>query len=329
MGYDMKEITMRDAIREALWEEMERDPNVFLIGEDIGTLGNIFGITTNFIKKFGKERVRDTPLSESAIIGCAIGAAMTGMRPVAEIMYMDFMGCCFDTICNQAAKIRFMSGGKVSVPMVIRTNCGAGFQAAAQHSQSWEAIFMHVPGIKIAIPSTPYDAKGLLKTAIRGDDPVLFLEHKMLYFTKGFIPDEEYLIPFGKADVKREGKDVTIVATLAVIPKAIRAADILAKEGIDAEVIDPRTLVPLDKQTIINSVKKTGRVVIVTEENKRGASSAEIASIIAEEAWNWLKAPIKRIGAPNTPVPFSPPLENYYIPNEEKIINAVKEILSI
>ncbi|KUO41296.1 MAG: hypothetical protein APZ16_00220 [Candidatus Hadarchaeum yellowstonense] len=324
----MKEITMRDAIREALWEEMERDPNVFLIGEDIGTLGNIFGITTNFIKKFGKERVRDTPLSESAIIGCAIGAAMTGMRPVAEIMYMDFMGCCFDTICNQAAKIRFMSGGKVSVPMVIRTNCGAGFQAAAQHSQSWEAIFMHVPGIKIAIPSTPYDAKGLLKTAIRGDDPVLFLEHKMLYFTKGFIPDEEYLIPFGKADVKREGKDVTIVATLAVIPKAIRAADILAKEGIDAEVIDPRTLVPLDKQTIINSVKKTGRVVIVTEENKRGASSAEIASIIAEEAWNWLKAPIKRIGAPNTPVPFSPPLENYYIPNEEKIINAVKEILS-
>jgi len=325
----MKEITMRDAIREALWEEMERDPNVFLIGEDIGTLGNIFGITTNFIKKFGKERVRDTPLSESAIIGCAIGAAMTGMRPVAEIMYMDFMGCCFDTICNQAAKIRFMSGGKVSVPMVIRTNCGAGFQAAAQHSQSWEAIFMHVPGIKIAIPSTPYDAKGLLKTAIRGDDPVLFLEHKMLYFTKGFIPDEEYLIPFGKADVKREGKDVTIVATLAVIPKAIRAADILAKEGIDAEVIDPRTLVPLDKQTIINSVKKTGRVVIVTEENKRGASSAEIASIIAEEAWNWLKAPIKRIGAPNTPVPFSPPLENYYIPNEEKIINAVKEILSI
>ncbi|MEM3657538.1 MAG: alpha-ketoacid dehydrogenase subunit beta [Candidatus Hadarchaeum sp.] len=324
----MKEISMRDAIREALWEEMERDPNVFLIGEDIGVMGNIFGITADFIKKFGKERVRDTPLSESAIIGCAIGAAMTGMRPVAEIMYMDFIGCCFDAVCNQAAKIRFMSGGKVKVPMVIRTNCGAGFQAAAQHSQSWEAIFMHVPGIKIAIPSTPYDAKGLLKTAIRGDDPVLFLEHKMLYFTKGLVPEEEYLIPFGKADVKKEGKDITIVATLAMVQKALKAADILAKEGIEAEVIDPRTLVPFDKQTIINSVKKTGRIVIVTEENKRGASSAEIASIIAEEAWSWLKAPIKRIGAPNTPVPFSPPLENYYIPNEEKIIEAVKELIN-
>lgn len=323
----MREITMRDAIKEALLEEMERDSNVFLLGEDIGTLGNIFGITDGFIKKFGRDRVRDTPLSESAIIGCAIGAAMTGMRPVAEIMYMDFMGCCFDIICNQAAKIRFMSGGKVNVPMVIRTNCGAGFQAAAQHSQSWEALFMHVPGIKIAVPSTPYDAKGLLKTAIRGEDPVLFLEHKMLYFTKGPVPEEEYLIPFGKADVKRKGNDVTIVATLAMVKTALKAAEFLAKDGIEAEVIDPRTLVPLDKETIINSVKRTGRAVIVTEENKRCASSAEIASILAEEAWDYLKAPIKRIGAPNIPVPFSPPLEKYYIPDEEKIINSVKELM--
>lgn len=324
----MKEITYRDAIREAIQEEMERDETVFIMGEDVGVYGNIFGITKGFIEKFGKDRVRDTPLSETAILGCAVGAAMTGLRPIAEIMYVDFTGVCFDQIINQAAKMRFMSGGKIKVPLVIRTNgMGAGFQAAAQHSQCLEALFMHIPGIKVVLPSTPYDAKGLLKTSIRDDDPVIYLEHKLLYFTKGLIPEEEYTIPLGIADIKRIGDDITVIATQAMIHKVLKVAETFAKKGIEIEVIDPRTLYPLDVRTILDSVKKTGKVLIVTEECKFGGSGAEIAAIIAEKAFNHLKAPIGRIGAPNIPVPFSPPLEEFYIPSERKIEETIQNIL--
>lgn len=324
----MKEMTYRDAIREALYEEMERDDTVFILGEDVGVFSNIFGITEGFIEKFGRERVRDTPLSEMAILGCAVGAAMTGLRPVAEIMYVDFTGVCFDQIINQAAKMRFMSGGKIKVPIVIRTNgMGAGFQAAAQHSQCLEALFMHIPGLKVVIPSTPYDAKGLLKTAIRDDDPVMYLEHKLLYSIKGMIPDEEYTVPFGLADVKRRGSDVTVIATQAMLHKVLKVAEIFAKEGVEIEVIDPRTLFPLDKRTIIDSVRKNGKVLIVTEECKVGAASAEIAAFIAEKAFDYLKAPIERIGAPHIPVPFSPPLEEFYIPSERKIEEAIRKLI--
>ena len=326
----MREITYRDAIREALYEEMERDETVFIIGEDVGVYGNIFGITEGFIEKFGKERVRDTPLSEMAILGCAVGAAMTGMRPVAEIMYVDFTGVCFDQIINQAAKMRFMSGGKTKVPLVIRANgMGAGFQAAAQHSQCLEALFMHIPGLKVVVPATPYDAKGLLKTAIRDDDPVVYLEHKMLYSIKGPVPEEDYAVPFGVADVKRSGDDITVVATQAMLHKVLRVAQTIASKGIELEVIDPRTLFPLDKRTIVESVKKTGKALIVTEECKVGGAGAEIAAIIAEEAFDYLEAPIGRIGAPHIPVPFSPPLEEFYIPSERKIEEAVQRLVSV
>ena len=324
----MREVTYRDALREALREEMLRDKTVFLLGEDIGRYWHgAFKVTKGLAEEFGDERVRDTPISESAIIGVAIGAAITGMRPVAEIMFGDLSALAMDQIANQAAKLRYMFGGQAKVPLVIRMPFGAGVNIAAHHSQSFEAWFMHVPGLKIVMPSTPYDAKGLLKTAIRDDNPVMFFEHKLLYPIEGVVPEEEYTLPFGVADVKREGEDVTIVATLYMVHKALAAADELDKQGIEAEIIDPRTLVPLDKQAIVNSVKKTGRIIIVTEDCKTGGVSAEIAAVVAEEALDYLDAPIKRIAEPDTPIPFSPPLEQYVIPNEKSIVKAVKNIV--
>lgn len=324
----MREITYRDALREALREEMLRDETVFLLGEDIGRYWKgAFKVTKGLAEEFGDERVRDTPISESAIIGVATGAAITGMRPIAEIMFGDLSALAMDQIANQAAKLTYMFGGQTKVPLVIRMPFGAGVNIAAHHSQSLEAWFMHVPGLKIAMPSTPYDAKGLLKTAIRDDNPVMFFEHKLLYSIKGPVPEEEYTVPLGVADVKRKGEDVTIVATLYMVNKSLAAAEELSKEGISVEVVDPRTLVPLDKQAIINSVKKTGRIVIVTEDCKTGGVSAEIAAVVAEEAIDYLDAPVKRVAEPDTPIPFSPPLERFVIPDEKKIIGAVKEVV--
>lgn len=324
----MRKIKFRDALREALREEMRRDPAVFLLGEDIGRYwGGAFKVTNGLAEEFGDERVRDTPISESAIIGTAVGAAITGMRPVAEIMFGDLTVLAMDQIANQAAKIRYMFGGQAKCPLVIRTPFGAGVNIASHHSQSLEALFMHVPGLYVAVPSTPYDAKGLLKTAIRGNNPVFFCEHKLLYPIEGEVPEHEYTVPFGVADIKREGADVTVVATLYMVHKALKAAKELDSEGVSAEVLDPRTLTPLDKQAIIRSVKKTGRIVIVTEDCKTTGVSAEIAAVVAEEALDYLDAPIKRVAEPDTPIPFSPPLEQYVIPNEKAIIKAVKEVV--
>ena len=324
----MRKIKFRDALREALREEMRRDPAVFLLGEDIGRYwGGAFKVTDGLAEEFGDERVRDTPISESAIIGTAVGAAITGMRPVAEIMFGDLTVLAMDQIANQAAKIRYMFGGQAKCSLVIRTPFGAGVNIASHHSQSLEALFMHVPGLYVAVPSTPYDAKGLLKTAIRGNNPVFFCEHKLLYPIEGEVPEHEYTVPFGVAEVKREGADVTVVATLYMVHKALKAAKELDSEGVSAEVLDPRTLTPLDKQAIIRSVKKTGRIVIVTEDCKTTGVSAEIAAVVAEEALDYLDAPIKRVAEPDTPIPFSPPLEQYVIPNEKAIIKAVKEVV--
>jgi len=324
----MRRITYKDALREALREEMRRDSSVFLLGEDIGRYwGGAFRVTDGLAEEFGDERVRDTPISESAIIGTGVGAAITGMHPVAEIMFGDLTALAMDQIANQAAKIRYMFGGQAKCPLVIRTPFGAGVNIASHHSQSLEAWFMHVPGLYVAVPSTPYDAKGLLKTAIRGNNPVFFCEHKLLYPVEDEVPEEEYTIPFGLADVKREGSDVTIVATLYMVHKALNAAEKLEEESISAEVVDPRTLIPLDKQIIIHSVRKTGRIVIVSEDCKTAGVSAEIAAIVAEEALDYLDAPIKRVAEPDTPIPFSPPLEQYVIPNEKAIIKAVREIV--
>jgi len=324
----VREISYREALNEALREEMLRDKTVFLLGEDIGKYWEgAFKVTKNLAKEFGDERVRDTPISESAIIGVAAGAAITGMRPVAEIMFGDLTALAMDQIANQAAKLRYMFGGQTKVPLVIRTPFGAGVNIASHHSQSLEAWFMHTSGLKVAMPSTPFDAKGLLKTAIRDDNPVMFFEHKLLYPIKGLVPEEEYTVPFGVADVKREGKDVTIVATLYMVHKALAAAKELGEQRIEAEVIDPRTIAPLDKKAIINSVKKTGKLVIVSEDCKTAGISAEIAALVAEEALDYLDAPIKRVAEPDTPIPFSPPLEQFVIPNEKNIIKAVKEIV--
>jgi len=324
----VRKITYRESLREALREEMQRDPRVFLLGEDIGRYwGGAFKVTEGLAQEFGDERVRDTPISESAIVGTAVGAAITGMRPVAEIMFGDLAALAMDQICNQAAKIRYMFGGQVSCPLVVRTPFGAGVNIASHHSQSLESWFMHVPGLYVAAPSSPYDAKGLLKTAIRGSNPVFFCEHKLLYPIEGEVPEHEYLLPFGKADLKKEGADVTLVAISYMVHKALNAAALLQKEGIDIEVVDPRTLTPLDKATITGSVKKTGRLVIVSEDCRTGGVSAEIAALVAEEALDYLDAPIKRVASPDTPIPFSPPLEQFIIPNEQSIIKAVKEVV--
>jgi pyruvate dehydrogenase E1 component beta subunit len=321
-------MSYRDALREALREEMRRDSTVFLLGEDIGRFwGGAFKVTDGLAEEFGDERVIDTPISESAIIGAGVGAAITGMRPVAEIMFGDLTALAMDQIANQAAKICYMFGGQARCPLVIRTPFGAGVNIASHHSQSLEAWFMHVPGLYVAVPSTPRDAKGLLKTAIRGNNPVFFCEHKLLYPIQGEVPEEDYTVPFGMAEVKKEGSDVTIVATLYMVHKALNAANQLEKQGASAEVVDPRTLMPLDHQAIVNSVKKTGRLVIVSEDCKTAGVSAEIAAVVAEEALDYLDAPIKRVAEPDTPVPFSPTLEQYVIPDEKAIIKAVKEVI--
>jgi pyruvate/2-oxoglutarate/acetoin dehydrogenase E1 component len=326
-----REITYVQALNEALREEMRRDERVFVMGEDVaiwGNKGGVYGVTSGLAEEFGLERVRDTPISEEAIVGTAVGAAVTGMRPVAEIMYVDFMALAMDPLVNQGAKLRYMFGGKARVPVVIRTQEGAGRGIAAQHSQSLEAWFMHIPGIKVAIPSTPYDAKGLLKTAIRDDNPVMFLEHKMLYATKGPVPTEEYAIPFGQADVKREGKDVTLIGIHTMIPKGLAAAEKLAAEGIDVEVIDPRTLVPLDIETIVNSVKQTGRVVIAHEAYERGGVAGELAMQIMDHAFDYLDAPIARVAGRNVPVPYNLRLERAAIPQVEDLIAAIRKIVA-
>lgn len=324
----MREITYREALKEALREEMQRDPTVFLLGEDIGRYwGGAFKVTQGLAEEFGDERVRDTPISESAIIGAAVGAAITGTRPVAEIMFGDLTGLAMDQIANQAAKIHYMFGGQVKVPLVIRTPFGAGVNVAAHHSQSLEAWYMHIPGLYVAVPSTPFDAKGLLKAAIRGKNPVFFCEHKLLYPMEGMVPEEEYTIPFGVADIKREGSDVTVVATSYMVHKAVNVAEELKSEGISVEVVDPRTLTPLDKEAIIGSVKKTGRLVVVSEDCKTAGVSAEISAVVAEEAIDYLDSPIKRVAEPDTPIPFSPKLEDHVIPNEKHIIKAVREIV--
>lgn len=323
----MATMTFAQALNNAHKLEMQRDPNIYVAGEDVGVYGGIFGVTGGLLDQFGDKRVRDTPITESAIIGTAVGAAAAGLRPVIELMFVDFIGVALDQLYNQAAKMKYMFGGKAKLPITLRTTCGAGMGAAAQHSQCLEAWFMHIPGLKVVMPSTPYDAKGLLISAIRDDNPVVFLEHKMLYGTQGEVPEESYAIPLGKADIKREGKDITVVATSMMVGRALSAAEKLAGNGISLEVVDPRTLSPLDEQTILNSVKKTHRLLIVHEEVKFAGSGAEVAAMVAEKAFDYLDAPIVRIGAPFTPVPFSPPLEQEFIPSEEKIIQAAKKMM--
>jgi len=322
-----RKITFTEAINEALRQEMERDPSVILMGEDIGVYGGAFGVTKGLIQKFGPDRVIDTPISEAGFIGAAVGAALAGLRPVVELMFVDFFGVAMDQIYNQMAKLRYMSGGQLKVPVTLRAPIGAGISAAAQHSQTLYSIFAHVPGLKVVVPSTPYDAKGLLISSIRDDNPVIFLEHKVLYGLKGEVPEEEYTIPLGKADIKREGDDVTVIGLARTVWHALDTAEQLSKEGISIEVIDPRTIVPFDKETILKSVKKTGRVVIVDEDYDRCGFASWVASIIADEAFEYLDAPIKRITTPNVPIPFSPPLEQYILPDAKKIINTVKSIL--
>ncbi len=317
--------TYLQALNDAMRQEMERDPNVFILGEDVGKFGGCFGVTQGLYDQFGERRVRDTPISESAIMGAAAGAAAAGLRPIAELMFVDFIGVAMDQLFNQAAKMRFMFGGKAKVPMVLRMPQGAGVGAAAQHSQCLEAWFMHIPGIKVCIPATPADAKGLLVSAIRDDNPVVFLEHKLLYGIEGEVDDDLYEIPLGKGKVVREGSDVTIVATALMVHRVLEAAEILAKDGISVEVVDPRTLVPLDKDCILDSVRKTHALVVVHEAVKNAGAGAEIAAMVAEEAIEYLDAPIVRIGAPFCPVPFSPTLEQAYMPSVEKIVQAVRE----
>jgi pyruvate dehydrogenase E1 component beta subunit len=323
-----REISYAEAIAEALRAEMRLDQRVFVMGEDVGAFGGLFGGTKGLLDEFGPERVRDTPISEAALIGTGVGAAVTGMRPMVEIQFMDFTACAMDQIVNQAAKIRFMLGGKAEVPLVIRTPYGTGLKLASQHSQSLEAWFVHVPGLLVAMPSTPYDAKGLLVAALREPNPVLFLEHKLLYPTRGAVPEEQYTLPFGRADVKRSGGDVTVVATGLMVQRALTAADDLARDGIELEIVDPRTLVPLDKAAIIGSVKKTGRLVIVHEAVKRGGIGGEIAGIIAEEAFDYLDAPIKRVAGRNVPIAFNETLERHAVPGREEIVSAVRQLVS-
>lgn len=319
-----REITLSEAIREALAEEMRRDPRVFIIGEDVAEAGTPFKVLSGLVEEFGTDRVIDTPISEAGITGIGVGAAMTGMRPVVDIMFGDFITLTMDQMVNQAAKVHYMSGGKLKVPMVMRTTLGATRRSAAQHSQSLHAWFSHIPGLKVAIPSTPYDAKGLLKTAIRDDNPVAFFEDKMMYRLKGPVPEEEYTIPFGVADIKRSGTDITIVATSSMVQITLGAADLLEEEGISAEVIDPRTTFPLDKQTLIESAKKTSRALVVDEGYQRYGVTAEIASVLAEGAFYYLDAPVKRMGAMDVPVPFSPALEDLTVPTEESVAQAAK-----
>jgi acetoin:2,6-dichlorophenolindophenol oxidoreductase subunit beta len=321
-----RELTYGEAVREALAEEMRRDPRVFIIGEDVAEAGHPFKVLTGLVEEFGKERVIDTPISEPGYAGIGVGAAMTGMRPVVDVMFGDFITLAMDQIVNQAAKVHYMSGGKLKVPIVFRTTLGATRRSAAQHSQSLHAWVSHIPGLKVALPATPYEAKGLMKSAIRDDSPVVIFEDKMMYRLKGPVPAEEYLVPFGVADVKRAGTDITLVATSSMVQVALGAATLLDEIGLSAEVIDPRTTFPLDKQTLIDSAKKTSRVIVVDEGYERYGVTAEIAAVIADGAFYHLDAPVKRIGAMDVPVPFSPVLEDLTVPNEKAVFEMAKTL---
>lgn len=323
----MRELSYADALREALREEMLRDPNVILLGEEIGVFNGVYKVTRGLLDEFGPERVRDTPISEIVIAGAAVGMALAGLKPVAEIMYMDFLPICMDQLSTQAAKIRFMSGGQLKVPMVLRTQYSLGRQHGSQHSQFTPAWFLQVPGLKVATPATPYDAKGLLKSAIRDDNPVLFLESGLLYRTKGPVPEEEYLIPFGQSEVKRKGDDVTIVGVSRMVGKVLTAAAKLQEKGISAEVVDVRTLQPLDLNTIVESVKRTSRLIIACDDVKTGGVGAEISAAVQENAFDYLDAPILRVACPPTPIPFSPPLEQLYMPNSDRIVQTATDLI--
>jgi pyruvate dehydrogenase E1 component beta subunit len=334
----MSKKSFRDAINEALRQEMERDPRVIVMGEDIAgglgapgdddSWGGVLGVTKGLMPRFGRERVLDTPITESAFIGAAAGAAATGLRPVAELMFCDFLGVCFDQIFNQAAKFRYMFGGKAVTPLVIRTKFGAGLRAASQHSQSLYAIFTHIPGLKVAVPSSPYEAKGLMIQAIRDDDPVIFFEHKMMYDDMEEVPDEAYTIPFGEANLTREGEDVTIVAIGRMVKLANEVADTLEKDGVSCTVLDPRTTSPLDTETILECVEETGRLVVVDEAYPRCNMATDIAALVSQHAFAALKAPIQMVTPPHTPVPFSPTLEDEYIPSPAKIEAAVRQAMN-
>ncbi|MDA1477247.1 alpha-ketoacid dehydrogenase subunit beta [Bacillus changyiensis] len=334
-----RQLSMSGALNEALKLAMKKDDHVILMGEDVAggadvdhlhddeAWGGVLGVTKGLVQEFGRERVLDTPISEAGYIGAAIAAASTGLRPVAELMFNDFIGCCLDQVLNQGAKFRYMFGGKAEVPITIRTTHGAGFRAAAQHSQSLYALFTSIPGLKVIVPSSPYDAKGLLLAAIEDQDPVIFFEDKTLYNMTGDVPEDDYTIPIGKADLKRAGSDVTIFAVGKQVQTALQAAEQLSKQGIEAEVIDPRSLSPLDEEAILASVEKTNRLVIVDEANPRCGIAADIAGLVADKGFDTLDAPIKRVTAPHTPVPFSPQLEDIYLPTPEKVINTVLELL--
>jgi pyruvate dehydrogenase E1 component beta subunit len=324
----MPEITFRQAIHDAMVEEMRRDSSVFLIGEDIGTYGGAFGVTAGILDEFGRERVWETPISEETIVDSAVGAALVGMRPIAEIMFMDFITLILDPLANQAAKARYMFGGKATVPMVVRMPNGSGTGAAAHHSQSLETLLMHIPGLKVVAPSTPYDAKGLLISAIRDPNPVCFVEHKLLYKTKGEVPEGEYSIPLGVADVKREGTDLTIVTSEIMVHKSLSAAEKLSKEGISVEIIDPRTLLPLDVDTITQSVMKTGRLLVVHEAVKTAGWAGEIMASVSESpAWDYLDAPMRRLTGKDVPIPYNRHLERAAVPQEEDIIQEIRAIV--
>jgi len=322
----MRELTFAQAIHEALAEEMRRDARVCIFGEDVAEAGTPFKVLTGLVEEFGKERVLDTPISEAGFTGLAVGAAMTGMRPIVDIMFGDFITLTMDQMVNQAAKVHYMSGGAWKVPMVMRTTLGATRRSAAQHSQSLHAWFSHVPGLKVIVPSTPYDAKGLLKAAIRDDNPCVFFEDKMMYKLKGPVPEEDYTIRLGVADVKRAGSDITLVATSSMVQVALGAATMLEESGISTEVIDPRTTWPLDEKTLVESVKKTSRAIVIDEGYERYGVTAEIASVIAEGAFYHLDAPVKRMGAMHVPIPFSPPLEDVTVPTEQSVFEAAKRM---
>ena len=337
-----RRLTYRKAINEALREEMERDENVIIMGEDIAgapqsddpamldAWGGILGVTAGLVQQFGKERVLDTPITESAFIGAAAGAAATGLRPVAELMFVAFAGVCLDQIANQAAKLRYMFGGKTKVPMVIRTMIGAGMCAAGQHSNVNYSVFTHYPGLKCVVPSNPSDAKGLLKAAIRDDDPVIYFENKVLYDTEGPVPeDNDFIVPIGKGKVVREGNDATVVALSRMVSVALEAAQLLEAQGISVEVVDPRSISPLDEELLLASVKKTSRVVVVDEDNPRCSMATDIVALVASKAFHYLDAPPKMVTAPHTPVPFSPPMEAFYVPSADRIVSAVMEALPV
>ncbi len=321
----MATLTYLEAIRQGLWEEMERDPSVFLLGEDIGVYGGAFKITAGMLEKFGEDRVIDTPISESAIVGAAIGAALMGMRPVAEMQFMDFISCGFDQIVNMAAKIHYRWGA--AVPLVIRGPSGAGVHGGPYHSQSNEMWFVHTPGLKVVAPATPYDAKGLIKASIRDDNPVIFFEHKFLYRrVKEEVPSEDYVVPLGKAAVRREGRDISVITYGAMVWTALDAARELEKEGVSLEVVDLRTLLPYDEETVLASVEKCNKVILLDEDTRTGGMASELAAVISEKAFEALDGPLVRVTAPDTPVPFSPPLEEYFLPNAQKVVEAARKL---